>query len=90
MTLSGYLVGPGGSRAVCRYIEKKNRQFLLVEANSDRCKGLTDDPHFVDCMPEAIRQAIVLLKFAKYVYAPRLTSHLTIASQASGSPLLPL
>ncbi|KAN0130273.1 hypothetical protein V8E53_011896, partial [Lactarius tabidus] len=27
--------------------------------------GLTDAPHFVDCMPEAIRQAIVLLKSAK-------------------------
>ncbi|KAN0128991.1 hypothetical protein V8E53_013141 [Lactarius tabidus] len=58
------LVVSGGYRAARRYIENHNCLFPLVEAKY-RGKGLTDGPPFIDCIPKAVSQAIVMLKSAK-------------------------
>ena len=59
VTFSARLVGPGGSREGSFRFAKGH--LLLVQA-----KHLSLGQTFIECAPEAISQAVALLKSAKY------------------------
>lgn len=80
MAFSDRLLAPGGSRDDALEISKG--RLLLVEA-----KRQSLEQGLVTYIPEAVSQAIALLKSAKYASTAYLL-HLNIFLQSSRSPLL--
>ena len=81
MAFSDRLLAPGGSREDAFDISKG--RLFLVEA-----KRQSLEQSLVSYIPEAVSQAIALLKSAKCVSTTALLLHLKIAFQPSRDPFL--